>query len=72
MKLPFLQSSESRWPMSKEPEERVVNASHDDKLQDHLVDELLMALERKNHQKLREVLVALVDSFRNEEMPDVQ
>ncbi len=68
VKLPFLQ--ESHWPSSKEPEERVVNPSYDKQLQDHLLDELLVALEQKHSGKLRECLTALVHAIRNEEVPE--
>lgn len=63
MKLPFLDDSTSKWPISKEPEERVVNASYDAKLQDHLVDELLIALEHKDRVAAREALVAIIHSI---------
>lgn len=65
MKLPFLQ--ESKWPTANEPEERVVNPSHDRQLQDHLMDELLSAMEHKNPQGKREALMALVRSILTED-----
>lgn len=65
MKLPFLQ--ESKWPVSREPEERVVNPSHDEQLQDHLVEEILMAREHKDNRKFRESLMALIRCIRNED-----
>lgn len=69
MKLPFLQ--ESKWPTAREPEERVVNPSHDLQLQDHLVEEFLRAHAHKDHSKMREALVALIHSFKNEDMGDL-
>lgn len=69
MKLPFLQ--ESKWPISKEPEERVVNPSHDTSLQDHLMDELLSALEHKDRKRLREALQALIHSIKNEDQDEM-
>lgn len=69
MKLPFLQ--ESKWPTSREPEERVVNPSHDRQLQDHLMDEVLVALEHKDHAGLREALVALAHSIKNEDQDEM-
>ncbi len=65
MKLPFLQNN--TWPISKEPEERVVNPSYDHQLQDHLLEELMIALEHKDPKGLREAIVALVHSIRDEE-----
>ena len=68
MKLPFLQ--ESKWPISKEPEERVVNPSHDRQLQDHLIDEILVCLEKKDSSGLRDALKALIENIRNEGSDD--
>jgi len=68
MKLPFLQ--ESKWPVSREPEERVVNPSHDRQLQDHLIDEILVALEKKDSSGLRDALKALIENIRSEGMDD--
>lgn len=65
MNLPFLQ--ESKWPTAREPEERVANPSHDTQLQDHLVEEVLIAREHKNSRHLREALMALIHSIRNED-----
>lgn len=61
MKLPFLQ--ESKWPTAIEPEERVVNPSSDKQLQDHLMDELLSAMEHKDSKRRREAMVALIHSI---------
>ena len=69
MKLPFL--SHSKWPISKEPEERVVNPSHDKQLQDHLMDEVLVALEHKDAARLAEALNALIHSIQNEDLDNV-
>lgn len=65
MKLPFLENS--HWPTSKEPEERVVNPSYDRQLQDHLIDEVLAALERRDPKRMSEALIAIVHSIRNED-----
>lgn len=65
MKLPFLQ--ESKWPISKEPEERVVNPSHDRQLQDHLVEEILVAREHKDSRRMGQAFMALIRSIQNEE-----
>lgn len=69
MKLPFLE--ESHWPVSKETEERVVNPSYDRQLQDHIMDELLVAFEKSDPKRLREALVALVHSIRNEDTDEM-
>jgi len=63
MKLPFLE--ESKWPISKEPDERVVNPSHDKQIEDHLIDELMQALEHKEASKLRETLIALIQHIKS-------
>lgn len=68
MKLPFLK--ESHWPISREPEVRVVNPSYDRKIQDHLIDELLLAFEQKDSSKIREALTALIHAIQNEEVPE--
>lgn len=65
MKLPFL--PESRWPTSKETEEKVVNPSYDTQIQDHLVGEILIARENKDHKKMGESIRALVRAIQNEE-----
>ena len=65
MKLPFIQ--ESKWPISREDEERVANPSYDKQIQNHLVEELLQAIEKKDYSRLREALVALVLAIRDEE-----
>ena len=65
MKLPFLQNS--KWPISKEPEERVANPSYDTQLQDHLIDEFLLALEKKDPVQLREAIKALIYSIQDED-----
>lgn len=65
MKLPFL--NESKWPISKEPEERVVNPSYDKQIQDHLVDEMLKAMEAKDHKSFGSALCSLIDSIKDEE-----
>lgn len=65
MKLPFLQ--ETKWPTNKEPEERIANPSYDKQLQDHLMDELILALDRKDVNKFREAISALVHHIKSEE-----
>lgn len=67
MKLPFL-TQKDQWPTLKKDEEvRIVNASHDTQLQDHLVDEILMAMESKDSGQLREALMALIENIKNED-----
>lgn len=66
MKLPFL--DDQKWPSCREPEERVVNPSYDKKIQDHLLDELMVALEKHDSSKLREAIVALVHAIQDEEV----
>lgn len=65
MMLPFLQ--DHKWPMSKEPEERVVNPSSDKVLQDHMIGEIFSAMEHKDHKRLREALMSLVQCIHDEE-----
>lgn len=69
MKLPFL--AESKWPSAREPEERVVNPSYDRQLQDHIMDEILIALEKRDPARMREALIALVHSIRNEDADEM-
>lgn len=61
------------WPTAKEPGEIVVNPSYDKQIEDHLIDELLVAMEHKDASKLRETLVALIQHIKfgdsNEEKP---
>lgn len=68
MKLPFLNNS--KWPRVREDEERVANPSYDTQLQDHLVDELFKAFESKNAGHIREALMALIHSIKNEDVSD--
>lgn len=65
MVLPFL--NKDKWPIIREDEDRVVNASYDSKLQESLVDEVFIAMEKSDHSKLREALMALVHSIQSEE-----
>ena len=65
LKLPFLE--DSLWPISKEPEERVVNSSPDAKLQNHLIDQLLIAIEHKDIAGMREAFLSLVHSILSED-----
>ena len=59
MKLPFLKSS--RWPrIGKPQDEKTINASFEEKLQDHLFDELMRAVEMKNTGAFRNAIQALV------------
>lgn len=64
--LPFLENT-SRWPTSKEPEERVVNPSYNKKIQDQLVDELLMAMEHKNSKAVKDCILSLIHEIQEEE-----
>jgi hypothetical protein len=66
VKLPFL-DNQSRFPTSKEPDERVVNPSYDAQLQDSLVNELLEALEHRKSSQIKESLMALIHSIEDEE-----
>lgn len=68
MKPPFLQ--DSKWPISREPEERVANPSYETQLEDHLVDEILVAMESHDSKGLREALQALIEHIRSEGMDD--
>jgi hypothetical protein len=61
--LPFLK--ESKWPISKEPEERVVNPSYDKQIENHLIEELMIALEQKKSARLRESLIALIEHIKS-------
>lgn len=65
MELPFLK--DSKWPISKEPGEKIVNPSYDTQVEEHLMDELMQAIETKNPSKLRESLVALIDHLKASE-----
>ena len=65
MMLPYLKKD--KWPISKEPGEVVVNASPDVQLQDHLVENLMISLEKKDHSKIKEDLIALIHAILNEE-----
>jgi hypothetical protein len=68
MKLPFLQKD--NWPTAREPDEKVVNPSYDTQIEDHLMDELLVALEKRDSSKLRENLVALIQHLQSQENSD--
>jgi hypothetical protein len=65
MKLPFLK--ESKWPAMKETREQIANPSHDTQLQDHLLDEMLMARESKDSRRLHGAMTALIRQLLNEE-----
>ncbi len=67
--LPFLK--DTKWPTSKEPEERVVNPSYDTKIEDQLVDELLIAMESRNASEVRESLMALIQHLKSEDQDAV-
>lgn len=67
--LPFL--NDSKWPISKEREERVVNPSHDHQLQDHLVEEIMVAREQKDSRRMGKAVLALIRSIMNEEQDAV-
>jgi len=66
MKLPYLE--DSRWPGIKKTEERTVNPSYDHQLQNHLIEELLSALEHKDHKSIVQALQALYQSIHSEEV----
>lgn len=66
MRLPFL-NEKDHWPTSKDPEEIVANPSHDTQLQDHLLDEVLKAIEKKDPVHIKEAVMALIHSIQNEE-----
>lgn len=68
MKLPYLE--ESHWPTSREPDEKVVNPSYDKQIEDHLLEEILIAIEKKQSSKLRESLVALIQHLQSEGSED--
>jgi hypothetical protein len=65
MKLPFLQKD--NWPTAREPEERVVNPSYHAQIQDGLTDEILTAVEKKDHRGLWQSMRSLMRSIREEE-----
>lgn len=69
VKLPFLDKT-SRWPTANEREERVVNPSYDKQIQDSLIDELLVAVEKKDARGMREAISALAQSIRDEDHSD--
>jgi len=58
MKLPYL--AESNWPISKESEEKIANPSYERQIEDHLIDEILVALEKKDTSRLKEAFEALI------------
>lgn len=64
MSLPFL--TDSNWPISKEPEERVANPSHDTQLQDHLVDEAFVSYQKADPRRFRESMTALIQMIKSE------
>ena len=66
MKLPFL-NEQSRWPTAKDPEERVVNPSADKQIQDHLIDEIFKAYEKKDLSSIKDPLMSLIQSIKSEE-----
>lgn len=69
MKLPYLE--DHRWPVSKETEERVANPGHDTQLQDHLIDEFMVALEHKDPSRIAEALKGLIDFIQGEEFDEM-
>jgi hypothetical protein len=65
VKLPFI--NDKKWPVTKEDDEvRVVNPSHDTQLQDHLIDEVMSAMEASDNRKLKEAVLALIENILNE------
>lgn len=69
MKLPYLQ--DYKWPVSKETEERVANPSHDTQLQDHLIDELMVAFEKKDPSRIAESIKGLIDFIQGEDFDEM-
>jgi hypothetical protein len=65
MKLPFL--DHSNWPISKEPEERVVNPSYDKQIEDDLMDRLLIALEKHDASSFKDTIQALIQHIKSSE-----
>jgi hypothetical protein len=65
MTLPFIE--DSKWPISKEAEERVANPGYDTQIEEHLMDELMKALEHKDIGNLRESIVALIEHLKSSE-----
>ena len=66
MKLPFLKNS--KLPrVGKPQDEKTINASLEEKLQDHLFDELTAAKDQKDVTRFREAIEALVLSCFEEE-----
>jgi hypothetical protein len=65
VKLPF---GHSTWPVLKEEkEERIVNPSYDTQLQEHLIEEIVKALEERDHKGLHEALSALIENILSED-----
>lgn len=59
MKLPFLKNS--KWPRVAQPmEEKTINGSFEDNLEDHCVQELMEAVSLKDVSRFRSALEALV------------
>lgn len=59
MQLPFLK--ESKWPRIAKPmDEKLMNASFEDKLEEHCIGELMEAVEAKDHARFRSAIEALV------------
>lgn len=63
--LPFLKHS--KWPISKEPEERVADPGYETQIEDHLIDEIMLAIEQKHSAKLRESLMGLIEHLKMSE-----
>lgn len=56
----------------KKPEgERVVNKDYHAQIQEHLMDELYGHMEKRDHAKIRECLMALGHCFQDEEIDEV-
>lgn len=66
VKLPFLKNN--RWPIIREDKEQVANPGYDTKLQDHLVLEIMDALETRDHSKFTDAIVALIKNILNEDV----
>lgn len=67
MKLPFLKNS--KWPRIAAPrEEKLINGSESDHLEDHCIGEMWSAIEAKDVKGLRSAMEALVlNMFDDEE-----
>lgn len=65
MKLPFL-NQKDQWPTANDPEERVANPSYDTQIQDSLVDEIMVAHDKKDQGALWSAVKALIEHINGE------